>query len=393
LAATLVKLRLAAATAGTNDIRHWRDFAASVRRLGPIDIYSTRFRVPFNHPPLIGWFLVAVNAVSSHGGPSLRFLIRVPASVADVATAVVVFELVRRHRSVSEATWAGVVVAFSPILVVISGFHGNTDPVFVMFIVLSAYLVVIGWPFWAGVSAAVALSIKLVPVVAIPALVAALVRDRRRFLKAAVGFGAVLVSLWGPVIARQSAGFTRNVLAYKGLHPQDGQWGIIAFARNLHVSGLVNLMIGPGRFVTLAIAAFGPAALVWRHRDAVAVGVALSLAIFLLLTTNFGTQYLAWAAASVVLLNIWAGAVYNLTAGVLLVVVYTRWTNGFPWDQANAQSFTPSQQRFGYLAWTTLAACVVLGAQRLWTWPSHVTDPTTPPHEHPSTPATTATTN
>ena len=378
---TIAKLRLAGTTAGTNDISHWSSFAASVHTLGPIGIYSTRFQVPFNHPPLIGWLLLAVNAVSSHG-PSASFLIRVPASVADVATALIVFELITRRRSLTEATVAGAVVAFSPVLFVISGFHGNTDPVFVMFALLSAYLVVRDRPFWAGVSAAIALSIKLVPVVALPVIAAALLRDRRRLTAATIGFLAVLVPLWGPVIALQWTGFKRNVLDYEGLLPQESRWGIVDFARHAHIPGLVDLLVGPGRLAALAISAFLPAFLVLKRRDAVALGVGLSLALFLLLTTNFGTQYLAWAAASVLLLDVWAGAAYNVTAGVLVVVTYTHWTNGFPWNQADAKQLTPFQERLGWLTWTVLLTCVLLGLRRLWYWPrtrEHGLEPNTTP--------------
>jgi hypothetical protein len=368
LVTTIAKLRLAATTAGTNDVVHWSFFASSVHDVGPIGIYASHFRVPFNHPPLIGWWLLAVNAVSSHG-PSVRFLIRVPASIADVATALIVFELVRRRRSLNEATVAGTVVAFTPVLFVISGFHGNTDPVFVMFALLSAYLVVCDRPFAAGVSAAIALSIKLVPVVALPVIVAALWRDRRRLRAATIGFLVVLVSLWGPVIARQWTGFRRNVLDYEGLRPQESRWGIVDFARHTHIPGLVDFLVGPGRWAALAISALLPAYLVLRRRGGIAVGVGLALASFLLLTTNFGMQYLAWAAGSVLLLDVWAGAAYNVSAGALVLVTYTHWTNGFPWDQARAQQLTPFQERLGWLTWAVLLICVVLGIRRLWYWP------------------------
>ena len=129
---------------------------------------------------------------------------------------------------------------------------------------------------------------------------------------------------------------------------------------------MVTLLVGPGRFAALGISALVPAYLVLRRRDAVAEGVALSLALFLLLTTNFGTQYLAWAAAAVLLLDVWAGAVYNLVTGVFLVVTYTRWTNGFPWREAFAKQLTVPQEHLGWLAWTTLLVAVVLGIRRLW---------------------------
>jgi Dolichyl-phosphate-mannose-protein mannosyltransferase len=369
IATTSVKLRLAATTYGTTDVSFWRSFAASVHKLGPISIYSTHYSVPYNHPPLIGWFLVAVNAAASHG-PSLRFLIRVPASLADVVTALLVFELVRVRRGPAEATLAGTVVACSPVLIVISGFHGNTDPAFVMFILLSAYLIVHDRPLGAGASAAISISIKLVPIVALPVIAAALWHHRRRLLRATVGFLLVLVPLWAPVVFDQWAGFKRNVLDYSGIAPKATQWGIVDAARHLHQTWLVDALVGPGRFFALGVSALVPAYVVLKRPDAVATAVALSLTLFLLLTTNFGTQYLAWAAAAVLLLDVWGGIAYNLTAGVLLIVTYTHWTNGFPWYQAHARRLTPGQEQGGGLVWAVLLICALLGIRRLWQWSS-----------------------
>jgi hypothetical protein len=373
LVTTLGKLRLAATTWGTNDIFfHWTDFSAYVRRLGPIGIYNTRkigffAPVPYNHPPLIGWMLVVINWLVDHG-MSLRFLIRVPASISDIATAVLVFELVRMRRSLAEATAAGLVVALSPVLVVISGFHGNTDPVFVMFTLLSAYLILHDRPLLAGASAATAISIKLVPVVALPALFVSARHDRRRFTSMAVGFAAVFVPLWGPVVLSQWTGYKRNVLEYKGVDPKQGPWGIVSFARHAHLTSLIPLLIGPSRFLVLAISALLPAYFVWKRRDTVATAAALSLTLFLLLTTTFGMQYLAWAAAVVLLLDVWAGAAFNAAAGLFVLIVYNNWTDGFPWNRALARPLTVEQQNIGWVVWTILFACAVLGVRRLWLW-------------------------
>jgi hypothetical protein len=90
-------------------------------------------------------------------------------------TAYLVLEFVRRARSLREATAAGLVFALSPVMFIISGFHGNTDPVFVMFILLSAYLLTVkDRPALAGASAALACSVKLVPIVPLPALIVAI---------------------------------------------------------------------------------------------------------------------------------------------------------------------------------------------------------------------------
>jgi hypothetical protein len=59
---------IAASTHGTNDVRHWQTFAALINRDGPINIYATHLTPPYNHPPLIGWMLVAINAIVAHVG-------------------------------------------------------------------------------------------------------------------------------------------------------------------------------------------------------------------------------------------------------------------------------------------------------------------------------------
>ncbi len=368
---TIVKLVIAGSTHGTNDVRHWQAFAALVHRDGPINIYATHLAPPYNHPPLIGWMLVAINAVVAHVGLSVRFLVRVPASCADVVTAYLVFEFVRRSRSVRAATAAGLIFALSPVMFIISGFHGNTDPVFVMLILLSAYLLAVkDRPALAGASAALACSVKLVPIVALPALVAAIAYDRRKLVRAAIGYLVVFIPLWLPAVARQWPGLKRNVIEYTGWDGKNPHWGIVDAAHHADLPHLVNYLAGSGRFLILLTSAAVPAVLVWRRRESLAAGVGLSLALFLLLTPTFATQYLAWAAAGVLLLDVVAGAAYNIAAGALLFLIYNRWSNGLPWDRANATPLIPREALVGWVVWMVLLTCVVLGIVRMWRWPA-----------------------
>jgi hypothetical protein len=367
---TIIKLGIAASTQGSNDVVHWRAFAGLVRRLGPVKIYLTRLVPPYNHPPLTSFMLVAINAITAHVS-TVSFLIRVPASVADIVTALLIFELVRVTGSLSEATVAGLVVALSPVLLIISGFHGNTDPVFVMFVFLSVYLLIRDRPALAGTSAALACSVKLVPIVALPALAAYLWRDRQRLARMAGAFLIVFAALWLPAIAQQWQGLKRNVIDYTGWDGRNPHWGLLDAAHRANLSGVVAFLPSSGRFIILMTAALVPAALVLRRPDTVAVGIGLSLALFLLLTPTFAMQYLAWPAAAVVLCSVWAGVAYNLTAGTFLFIVYDRWSNGFPWNRAYASPLIPREARFGWVVWAVLLACVILGTLRMWRSPAH----------------------
>ncbi len=139
LLATVIKLVYAGWTLGSNDTGHYRDFAEYVAKYGPIGIYGHWTAAPpYNHPPLVGWILALLNLLG-HTGLKMTFLVRLPAIAADVVTTLLVFSILRSYRSLRTATAGAVVVAVSPILIIISGYHGNTDPIFLMFALLAFY--------------------------------------------------------------------------------------------------------------------------------------------------------------------------------------------------------------------------------------------------------------
>jgi hypothetical protein len=359
------KLIMSATTYGTNDIFHWLDFLNAVQRVGPIQIYSYPFRSSlYNHPPLIGYYLEVISA-GTHVGLAANFSIRAISSLADVVTALLVFELLRARRPLREATFAGVVVACSPILLIISGFHGNTDPVFTMLVFLSVYLLADREaPVLSGAALALALGVKIVPVIVVPCLlIYALRRGRSTLLRFVASFTAVSALFWAPALLEQWSEVLRNVIGYPGLNAHE--WGLDQLAHIAADPGWASRFEGPGRMLVVAICAVLPALLVWRRPDFLMQGVALALAGFLALTPTFGTQYLVWGAAAVVLLTPRVGLAFNLLAGALLAKVYTRWSNGLPWNQAHSSAFTSHERAFAMAVWAVLVLALFDGARRL----------------------------
>ncbi len=361
---TALKLFMAAVTAGTNDVFSFQAFAKNIGFYGPIDIYAHKvIASPYDHPPLTGWLLDLLNWLSERGLP-FHFLIRAPATLADVVTCMLVFELVRTTRPLKEATLAGVIVAASPVLLTVSGFHGNTDPIFVMFAMLSVYLLVRGHSsVLAGVSFAAAISIKLVPVVTLPVLLLLAARSGKRRLLGFLGGGAALMALlWGPVVVRQWTPFRHEVLEYRG-YISPG-WGLVEF---MHAAGLPqswqDAVHGPGRFVCVLLSALVPLVLAWRRPASTICAFGLSLVMVLLLSTATATQYLAWAAAPAMLVDVWAGLAYNVSGGVLLLTVYSRWADALPWawDRARAGPFTPLESFIAVFPWLALLATTIVG--------------------------------
>jgi hypothetical protein len=369
--ALALKLLVAATTYGTNDIGHWYQFMALVHQDGPVAIYKFPFQqYLYNHPPLIGYFLQFVNYAKYHWGIQGDFTIRAVASLSDVATTVLVFEMLRARGSLRNATIGAAVIVLSPVLFIVSGYHGNTDTIFTMLALLSLYLLADrDRPMLAGAAMALSLGVKIVPVVAVPCLVVFAYRrgvpTLLRFLSTFVVVSAVY---WLPALLREYRGVKDNVLGYAGLNPHE--WGLGQFERSLGNSGLQAAIDGPGRLVIVALCAVAPAALVWFHPERIMQSVAFSLAGFLLLTPTFGTQYLSWAAAATVLLSLRGGVAYNLFAGILLFKVYTRWNGGLPWDRTiHASAFTPGEREFAALVWVVLLVVLADGVLRLRTAP------------------------
>ncbi|MCW2524309.1 MAG: Dolichyl-phosphate-mannose-protein mannosyltransferase [Frankiales bacterium] len=375
-------------TYGSNDITHWAEFLRTVRKHGPVGIYGVKLVTSFyNHPPLIGYYLWAIDQLQQSWHISFRFTLRFVSSLSDVGSAVLIFEILRRRRTLLEATAAGILVGLSPVLFVISGYHGNTDPVFIMFTLLGTHLLADrDKPTLAGVAIALAIGVKIVPVVVIPALlVYALVRGRRVFLRFAVGFAVTFAITWGTALAEQFANVKSNVIEYSG--SALSQWGLIQLAHWLGDPRWEATLRGSGRFAIVVLCALATAAVIWFKPQMIAEAVGLSLCLFLFLSPAFGTQYLVWGLASAYLISFSWATVYNGLAGILVIVIYTRWSGGLPWYEAFANPLTRNEVHWMFIAWFALGLACAWGIRRIWRTPATVGPATaeTPAAEQPAT--------
>jgi 4-amino-4-deoxy-L-arabinose transferase-like glycosyltransferase len=350
-------------TVGTDDALFWQTFARTVRRVGPIDIYSQHLIVRYNHPPPIGWLLMGLNQLTDLGLP-FRFLIRLPACLADVGSTFLVFELLRRRVSLGHAFAAAVLVAVNPVLFIISGFHGNTDAVLVFFVLLSVWLLADrDRPVWAALALAAALGVKLVPVVVIPAILAAgFSRGRRVGFRLLAAAAVAVTASWLPAVAREYPAMKLNVFGYGG-HP--GHWGVTAVLRKLGETGAIDAYAGPGRYLVLAAAALPAAFWAWRRPSDLPAATGLALVSFLALSPAWAPQYLAWTVAAGAVLSTVAAAVYSAVAGTMLVVLYTQWSHGFPWHWAHARPLTRFDVGMSLAAWLVVLAWTAVGLHRL----------------------------
>lgn len=306
----LARTVIAANSPGPADVRFFQGFAKAIAVHGPIRIYEQSLPgLPvYNHPPLAGWMLLGLNSLSEFG-ISFATLIRWPASIADFLCVLLVFEIVRRRAALRTAVLCATGVALSPVLIATSGYHGNTDAVAVMFALAAAHLLADRKsPLAAGVAAALSISVKFVPVVAIPVLLVAALRAGRPVLvRFAAGFTAVSALVWGPVLATVPQDLLRNVLEYAGGGYRF--WGLVRFADVFGLpESVITFMQGGGHFLLVLLCVAAGVRLAWLRPAQLPGAVAVTLGLLLLLSTASGLQYLTWAAAGMFALGFWEGS-------------------------------------------------------------------------------------
>ncbi|UYQ62412.1 glycosyltransferase family 39 protein [Streptomyces peucetius] len=351
------KTIFAVVSRGPADVRFFDAFATAIARVGPVRVYEHPMPgLPvYNHPPLASWMLSAFHELQALGIP-FASLIRLPACAADFVSALLVFEILRRRRSLKTAMACALACAFSPVLFATSAYHGNTDSAAVMFVFLAAYLLSDRRaPLAAGVAAALAVSVKLVPVVAVPALLVVAVRaGRPAAVRFCSGLAVVLLTLWGPVLATVPVPLREKVLEYEGGRWR--LWGVVRFADLAGASdSFVASLQGGFHFVFVLLCMAAGAWLAWVRPTAPACAVALSLTLLLLLSTGSAVQYLAWPVVALCVLGAREAIGYGLVVGALTVVVYSG---------AAATRWSDWALHLGEAGWLLLAAATVTGVRR-----------------------------
>ena len=199
--AFLLKMALALRTFGTNDVYNYERFMIWSQYLGA-DVYRPPWdwdRPPFMHPPFILHMLRVLAWLVQTSGMTFAFWLRVPGIFADSVSLWLVWKILGPRAQEPSIRWALLMLAGAPALILMSGFHGNTDTVMIMFVVLAVYLIERGRVAGAGAAFALSMSFKLMPVIAIPAIYLNLNKPRRRVASLSA-LGAALVLLWSPYI-------------------------------------------------------------------------------------------------------------------------------------------------------------------------------------------------
>ena len=341
--ALAAKLLLASTTFGTTDVRAFLGFLLQDQAGGPVSVYE-KYK-DFNHPPSMLPVLAGMHRLAEATGISFSFWLRLPAILADLGSLALVASCFQPARGFGRTAF--LLAAAAPVSVLVSGFHGNTDPVMIFLVLASIALLERSKPAWlAGLVLGLALDVKVVPLVFGPAILLAIPGWRRRIEY----FGAALLvvaATWAPVFLAAPDLVARRVLGYGSRY---GEWGL----SRLLVSS--DLFRDHGKIL---LAAAIVVLSVWMNRRAERTPLFRQVAVvafaFLALSPGFGIQYLAWLVPFTVLLPAAASVSFHAASGAFLVAVYTFWcqtppgpgadpdwlgadfwSRGLPWDIGNA---------------------------------------------------------
>lgn len=291
--------------------------------------------------------------------PDRKLFFRTLTSLADLGSFFLVAAIVRRRFGVS---WNLAAYAFCPAAILIAGFHGNSDPLMIFFLLATAWSAERGHPPWLmGLFFGAALNIKLLPLFLLPALFFYL-RDGRERLQCLGIIALTSLALWLPYLAQDPAVVIKSTLGYDSLA---GRWGIGYLLRGTVFFGKYSHY---AKYLILLLSAT-VAWLMNRRKTRIPLfdQFGITLFLFLFLTPGFGVQYLYWLTPWAVTLGARVYWFHSLAAGAFLFTVYNFWSGGIPWKFANSLAAGPwgrQAQVLQVLAWLSAGAVLAAYWQR-----------------------------
>ncbi|HEV7402991.1 MAG TPA: glycosyltransferase 87 family protein [Chthoniobacteraceae bacterium] len=340
LLATAVKVAWALHSAGSCDVVFFFEDGKALGRLTLAQVYAND--PMFNHPPATALLVTALYRLARADYPTFAALFRFVEIAADLGTIAALLWL--RRRTGRPPWWALVLFAASPVSIMVSGFHGNVDPLMVLFLTWAAAALLARRPALCGALFAAACNVKVMPLALAPVFLAWWWQhDRRGLARFSAAAGALLLAGSAVPLLRYPGLFLHNVLGYGGYW---GSWGItywlqdtgFADFQKFDFQGLSAAQVQIA-WLLKAVVVGTIAALAWRRRAvegaAFFTTLTAAFALVFVFAPGAGPQYLVWAAPFLA----WSAPGWSATVTVCSAVFMASFYHStadwhFPWDLA-----------------------------------------------------------
>jgi hypothetical protein len=370
LIAAVAKLAIAYNTIGTNDAVFFYGFAKVLNEHGLRWTYEhSRY---FNHPPLTAYFLRGIFLITETRwgqdfGIHFPLLLRLPGIVADFLVVMILLQF--RKIGIAIPMWALALFTLSPVSLMVSGFHGNTDPVMVLFLVCAVWMCLRKQPAVAGLFFALSCQAKIVPLLFLPAF-AFFWWSQKRSRAFLVSSAVTTCLLWSEPLLHFPMVFAKNVLAYGSYW---GTWGLTYLFRLTGLRQFSRLSffdLEPAQVIIItilkSIIVVAAICLAWRHRSARGRDFLTSLTytwlVFFVFAPGVGAQYLIWLAPFALISSPAFYATLTVASSIFLFAFYNITAGGLPWRVALAMD--DSQQH--WIAWSLLPWFVIIVSSLLF---------------------------
>jgi uncharacterized membrane protein len=369
----MLKLVIAFNSFGTNDVVSFYAFAKALSQHGLEWTY--RHIIYFNHPPLIAYYLRAIYQLSHQpffrdNGLTFPFLLRLPGIIADLITVIALCWMTGQDRQFRIPTWALALFALSPVSIMVTGFHGNTDPVMVMLLVLASLSCLRGRSVWCGLFLALSCQIKIIPLLLLPIFFFFWL-SRRRAVSFSLSFVLASLVLWAEPLLKFPTLFARNVLLYGSYW---GIWGITYWLRltNLamfrmetffyDISPMESFVVTVLKLIIIAAVLM----IAWRRRNlgerALFDSVAYAWIVFFVFAPGVCAQYMVWLAPFALALSPVFYGWLAASSSLFLFFFYNVNAGQFPWYGVISDGRHGDWAPWSLWPWTTL----ILGMIPLW---------------------------
>jgi len=370
--AALLKLYCAWTTFGTTDVKLFLIFGQYISDHGLEATY--RDWSIFNHTPLVANFITSALAlaelpVAKNCGVTFPFLLRLPGIFSDFLVVLILLRVMGEDKY--RGAWL-VLFALSPVSFMVSGYHGNVDPVLVLFLVLAAWMCVKEQPLACGLFLGLACNIKIAAILLSPVFFFYwLHRGRAQALRLVAIAIVTCLAGWYEPLTQYPGLFIKNVFGYSSY------WGVWGITYWLRASGITQFQpvvwagMTSGQHLVVTIlkiaVVLGIFVIAWFRRAVPGCGLFTTLAcawaVFFIFSPGVGAQYMIWLAPFVLVAS--PSWYFALTAAstAYLFVFYNTISHGIPWFKG----YSTNELTHIWVPWTNLPWLVLIaGSLLLW---------------------------